>query len=137
VEYLVHRHGGGRLAPPPHSPAYPDYLYWLHFAEGSLMSLMLVALALSRIPEAAESAVRRRVLDRMHAMLAFVDAALAQREYFAGAGFTAADVMMVFPFTTMRRFLDYDMAPYGNIARYLSRVENRPAYRKAKSRISE
>ena len=136
VEYLVQRHGGGRLAPPPRSPEYPDYLYWLHFAEGSLMTLMLIALAMSRIPEAAESPVRRRVLDRMHAMLAFVDGELAGREYFAG-GFTAADVMMAFPFTTMRRFLDYDISPYKNIARYLSRVENRPAYREAKRRISE
>ena len=43
----------------------------------------------------------------------------------------AADVMMLFPFTTMRRYLDYDLSPYANIAAYLKRIEARPAYRKA------
>ena len=131
VDYLVHRHGAGRLAIPPANDDYARYLYWLHFAEASLMSLMLIALVVGRIPEAASSPVRARVLDRMKAMLGFVDAELAGRRFFAGEELTAADVMMVFPFTTMRRFLDYDLAPYANIAAYLERIGERPAYRKA------
>jgi glutathione S-transferase len=131
VDYIVHRHAGGRLAVPPQAPEYARYLYWLHFAEGSLMSLMLIALVLSRVPEASESPVRARILDRMAKMLAFVDTELADRPWFAGQDFTAADVMMAFPFTTMRRFLEYDLAPYANIAAYLKRVEARPAYLKA------
>src|SRR5207253_11472267 len=107
------------------------YVYWLHFAEGSLMSLMLIALVLSRVPEANASPVKQRITDRMKAMLAFVDGEIAMRPWFAGSEFTAADVMMAFPFTTMRRFLDYDIAPYGNIAAYIARLESRPAYRKA------
>src|SRR5438067_1843443 len=51
VDYIVHRHADGRLAVQPNAPAYGRYLYWLHFAEGSLMSLMLIALVLSRVPE--------------------------------------------------------------------------------------
>ena len=131
VDYIVHRHAHGRLAVQPQAPQYARYIYWLHFAEGSLMSLMLIALVLSRIPEASESPVRKRILDRMAKMLAFVDAELGRGPYFAGPDFTAADVMMVFPFTTMRRFLDYDLAPYANILAYLGRIEARPAYRKA------
>ncbi len=131
VEYIVQRHGGGRLAVAPAAADYADYLYWMHFAEGSLMSLMLIALVISRIPEAKESPVRTRVLDRMKQMLEFVDGEIAKRDYFAGNAFTAADVMMVFPFTTMRRYLDYDITPYANIAAYLKRIEARPAYQKA------
>jgi glutathione S-transferase len=130
VEYIVHRYGHGRLAIDPRAPEYAGYLYWFHFAEGSLMSLMLIALTVSRIPEAKESAVRARLADRMARMLSFVDARLAGHAYFAGTEFTAADVMMVFPFTTMRRFLDYDLAPYARIRQYLERIEARPAYRK-------
>src|SRR5262249_7000222 len=55
VEYIVQRYGKGRLSVPPESHAYPQYLYWLHFAEGSLMTLMLIALVLSRVPEANDS----------------------------------------------------------------------------------
>jgi glutathione S-transferase len=64
VDYIVHRHGGGRLAIPAEQPAYARYLYWLHFAEGSLMSLLLIALVLSRVPEASASAVTARVRAR-------------------------------------------------------------------------
>ena len=136
VEYIVQRHGKGRLAVRPEAPDYARYIYWMHFAEGSLMSLMLIALVLSRVPEAKESPVRTRILDRMKQMLAFVDAQIAGREYFAGA-FTAADVMMLFPFTTMRKFLDYDLAPYANIVAYVKRIESRPAYREAMARVGE
>ena len=131
VDYIVHRRAQGRLALPPADPAYARYIYWLHFAEGSLMSLMLIALVLSRIPEAGASPVTGRIRERMKQMLTFVDSELGTGPWFAGAEFTAADVMMVFPFTTMRLFLDYDLAPYPNILAYLQRVEARPAYRKA------
>ena len=131
VEYIVQRYGGGRLVVPPDAAVYARYLYWLHFAEGSLMSLLLIALVLSRVPDANASVPGKRVLARMQQMLAFVDAELAVVPYFAGADFTAADVMMTFPFTTMRRYLDYDIAPYANIVAYVKRIEARPAYRKA------
>lgn len=131
VDYIVHRHGGGRLALAPADSAYARYVYWLHFAEGSLMSLLLIALVLSRVKEAAASPVTARIRERMKQMLNFVDAELGGGPWFAGEAFTAADVMMVFPFTTLRNFLDYDLAPYANIAAYLARVRARPAYRKA------
>ncbi len=134
VEYLVNRHAGGRLGVRAESADYPRYLYWMHFAEGSLMTLMLIAFVLQRTPEAKDSAARGRIQARLAQMLAFVDAELAGRDYFLGAAFTAADVMMAFPFTTMRKYLDCDLAPYANIAAWLARIEARPAYRKAMAR---
>ena len=131
VEYIVHRYGNGRLAVAPNAAAYPRYVYWLHFAEGSLMSLLLIALVLSRVPDANASAPGVRVLARMRHVLGFIDSELATVPYFAGADFTAADVMMTFPFTTMRRFLDYDISPYANIGAYVKRIQARPAYQKA------
>jgi glutathione S-transferase len=133
VDYIIHRHADGRLAMPPDAPHYATYLYWLHFAEGSLMTLMLIVLTLSRVPEAKESPVTKRASDRLMVMLSFVDAHLADRDYFAGEVFTAADVMMVFPFTTLKHFLAIDLAPHANILGYLKRIEARPAYRKAMS----
>src|SRR5439155_11705904 len=131
VDYVVHRHGGGRLTVQPEAPPYARYLYWLHFAEGSLMSLMLIALVLSRVPEASASPVTARIRERMGQMLSFVDAELGSGPWFAGSEFTAADVMMLFPFTTMRLFLDYVLAPYSNLGAYAKRVEGRPAYQRA------
>jgi glutathione S-transferase len=131
VDYIVHRYAGDRLAVAPAAADYARYIYWFHFAEGSLMSLLILALVLSRVPEADASPARTRVLERMKQTLAFIDSELAQATYFAGATFSAADVMMTFPFTTMRHFLKYDLAPYANILAYLQRIESRPAYQKA------
>jgi glutathione S-transferase len=131
VDYIVHRYAGDRLAVAPAAHDYARYIYWFHFAEGSLMSLLILALVLSRVPEADASPVRARVLERTKQTLAFIDSELAQATYFAGATFSAADVMMTFPFTTMRHFLKYDLAPYANILAYLQRIESRPAYQKA------
>jgi glutathione S-transferase len=131
VDYIVHRYGGDRLAVQPMAPEYARYLYWLHFAEGSLMSVLIVPLVLTRVPDGSTSPAGVRVLTRMKQTLSFIDLALADVPYFAGEAFTAADVMMTFPFTTMRHFLDYDLAPYPNILAYLKRIESRPAYRKA------
>jgi len=131
VDYIVHRYGNGRLTVSPQAAEYAKYIYWLHFAEGSLMSLMVTALVLSRIPEAAASPIVSRIGDRMKQTLQFVDSELGGVSYFAGAEFTVADILMTFPFTTMRRFLPYDLAPYPNIVAYLERIEARPAYLKA------
>lgn len=131
VDYIVHRYAGDRLAVAPAAQEYARYIYWFHFAEGSLMSLLILALVIGRVPEANASLVRTRVLERMKQTLGFIDSELAQTTYFAGAAFTAADIMMTFPFTTMRHFLNYDLAPYANILAYLQRIESRPAYQKA------
>lgn len=131
VDYIVHRYGSGQLAVRPAAPAYARYLYWLHFAEGSLMSLMLIALVLGRIPEARDSPVKAKIGDRVTQMLTFVDRELGDSRWFAGEEFTAADVMMAFPFTTMRHFLVVDLTPYPNLVDYVRRIESRPAYQKA------
>jgi len=134
VDYIVRRYGNGRLTIEADAPRFADYLYWLHFAEGSLMTLMITALVLSRIPGTDATPPGIRVRERLAQMLAFVDAALEHSRYFAGDELTAADIMMVFPFTTMRRFLDYDLAPYSHIAAYLGRIEARSAYQRAMAR---
>jgi glutathione S-transferase len=131
VEYIVNRHAGGRLAVQPTATAYARYLYWLHFAEGSLMSLMIVALVLTRIPGGDKTPAGVRVLGRLKQMLSFVDTELSRGPYFVGTEFTAADIMMTFTFTTMRHYLEYDVTPYLNIVAYLKRIEARPAYQKA------
>src|SRR4051812_4553992 len=37
IDYIIRRHGGGRLAPSLGSEAYETYNQWLHYAEGSAM----------------------------------------------------------------------------------------------------
>jgi len=48
IEHLVERHGNGRLMPPPGSEEHRRYRYWLHYAEGSLMPLLVMKLIFSK-----------------------------------------------------------------------------------------
>ena len=52
VDYLIRRHGGGRLQPDPASAAYDDYVQWLHYAEGSAMLPLMLRLYVGRLGEA-------------------------------------------------------------------------------------
>ena len=60
-----------------------------------------------------------------------VEQRLAANAYFAGAEFTAADIMMVFPLTTMRNFAPRDLSGSPNVQAYLKRIGERPAYQRA------
>ncbi|WP_269758895.1 glutathione binding-like protein [Variovorax sp. E3] len=79
----------------------------------------------------ADHPVRVSVQGRLDRLLALVEARLGEVPYLAGHEFTAADIMSVFPLTTMRLFQPVDLAPYPNIRAYLQRIGERPAYRSA------
>lgn len=94
VEYVLARHGCGRLRPPVDSPTFPAYLQWLHYAEGMLMPpVNTIVVETLFLPEEKRNPVNvdraRRLLGRM---LAAVDKALQGREFLAGE-FSAADIM--------------------------------------------
>lgn len=67
-------------------------------------------------------------------MLEFVDSRLKENTWLAGEEFTAADIMTVFTFTTMRSFYPYDLSGYAGILGYLERVVKREGYRKARAK---
>ena len=138
VEYLIARHGKGRLAVAPDAPEFPQYLDWLHYAEGSLMLQLLREWSLDRmLPDADRHAGMARVREGTVAHLGLVEARLQANPYFAGAMFTAADIMMAYPFTTFRRICPIDLSPYQSIRAYVARLEERPAFLKATRRHAE
>lgn len=130
IEYLIHTHGDGRLAVAPGQPGYADYLFWFHFANGSLMPsamIDMVATMLGVESGGTLEALRSR-LDRAYAA---IDARLGEAPYLAGEAFTAADILSLFPLTTMRAFAPRDLAPYPNLAAWLRRIGERPAFQRA------
>jgi len=128
VEYIINVYGDKRLTLSPTDANYPDYLFWLHFANGTLQPtlgrLMFVRLSDGPATKMGEAGVQK--------CLAAVEARLNDtKEWLAGPDFTCADVMTVWCFTTMRRFCPYDITPYPAISAYLQRVAARPQYRAA------
>lgn len=72
--------------------------------------------------------------DRLQRALNGLNDRLAENEWLAGGQFTLADIMVVFPLTTMRYFFPYSLHKYENIVRYLKRVGSREAYQRAMQR---
>lgn len=131
VEYIIVKHGGGRLKLVPEHADYAQYLYWFHFSNGNLMPVMGRMMAVNRAQLPADHPVQQNAQVRLDRVMALVEARLGEVPYLAGQEFTAADVMSVFSLTTMRLFQPLDLAPYPSIRAYLQRIGARPAYRRA------
>ena len=131
VDYILARHGRGRLTYGPDHADFADYLYWFHFANGNLQPAMGRSMVVSRSGLAPDQPVRAAVQERLERVLALVEARLGQHDYLAGNDFTAADIMSVFSLTTMRLFQPLDLAPYPNVLAYLQRIGARPGYQRA------
>ena len=131
VDFILARHGRGRLQHAPDHPGFADYLYWFHFANGNLQPVMMRMMVAGRAGLPADHPLPAATRMRLDKVLALVDARLARNEYLAGPDFTAADIMSVFSLTTMRLFLPVDLQPYPGILAYLQRIGARPAYVRA------
>jgi glutathione S-transferase len=143
IEYLVERYGDGRLMPAAGTPQRLRYRYWLHYAEGSAMPLLLLKLIFSRLglppmpallrPLAGliGKGMQRKFIDpqlRIH--LKFMEAELNKTNWFAGDEFTAADIQMSFPVEGARARGGLD-AHYPNLLKFLAAIHDRPAYQRA------
>ena len=131
IEYIIARHGQGRLGIGPGSPDFADYLYWLHYANGSFMGAGMLAFCLGVLNVVPANETVRDLSTRYARGFAMAEQRLAAAPYFAGAQFTAADIIMLFPLTTMRVFAPRDISGYPNILAYLKRIGERPTFKRA------
>jgi glutathione S-transferase len=132
VEYVIARYGNGRLAVPVASPQYPDYLYWFHYANGSLMTQIGVNwIAAMAAEPGSGSPLLSSLRERLARHLQMVEDHLSRATYFAGSEFTAADIMMHFPFGTMKAFYDVGLDNRPNIKAWLARISDRAGYQRA------
>jgi glutathione S-transferase len=143
IEYLLERYDDGRLLPPPGTPERLRYRYWLHFAEGSAMTPLLLKLIFDRIGAApmpffvkpiargiSAKVTRAFIAPNLTRHLDFMESELSAREWFAGDEFSAADIQMSFPLEVSRQRggLD-DRRP--KLMQFLERIHARAAYQRA------
>lgn len=151
VEYIAHRYGEGRLFVPPSDPSYADFLYWWHWSNGTFQPVVARLMGVRRSGGRAtttttagssgsssssttggrENKWLALVRERLGRSLNALEARLKENTWLAGAEFTAADIMVVFTLTTMRRAAPYSLEEYPNILAYLQRIGKREAYRTA------
>jgi len=131
IVYISRKYAGDRLLLGPEHPDFANFLYWFHFANGSMMPAGMIDLVLNALGIEDKSALDP-LRARLHRAYAAVENRLGEAKWFAGSEFTAADIMMVFPLTTMRLFVPYDISGFPNIKAYLKRVTARPAFEAAR-----
>jgi len=143
IEYLIERHGGGELIPAPGTPERLRYTYWLHFAEGSAMSPLLLSLIFSRLPKQpmpffvrpivrglSSKVLKTFVEPQLKEQQDYMESELAKSAWFAGETFTAADIQMSFVVeaSAARGGL---AAEHPLLMSWLERIHARPAYQRA------
>jgi glutathione S-transferase len=146
IETLIERHGNGRLAPAAGSPEALRYRYWLHFAEGTAMSPLLLKLVFDRIetskmpffakPIAKAIAAKAKsafINPNIANHLGYMEAELGKSEWFAGDAFTGADIQMSFVVEASQARGGLD-AKRPKLMSYLERIHARPAYKRALER---
>lgn len=143
IEYLVDNYDNGRLLPAAGTPERRAYTYWLHYAEGSFMPLMILALIMGRIETAPMpffirpvakgivSKVRASYLDQnVKRHLDFMESSLGRSAWFCGEKLTAADIQMSFALEAAEVRTNL-AADYPQLAGFLERVRALPAYQAA------
>jgi len=149
IEYLVDTYGDGRLAPPVGSVERLRFSYWLHYAEGSAMTPLLLKLVFNKVESSpmpffvkpfskgiARQVKGKFVEPQIIQHLDYLNGELEATGWFAGAEFSAADVQMSFPLeaAAARGGLD---EKWPNLIAFLQRIHLRPAYGSAIERGGE
>ena len=128
VDYIIRRHGGGRLQPEPASAAYDDYVQWLHFAEGSAMLPLLLKLYTARLGDAA-TPLHPRITSEIANHLGYINTRLEGRDYVLGGELSGADIEL--SFVGEFAMLQNDCSAYPHLEAWVRRFQGRPAYRAA------
>jgi glutathione S-transferase len=144
VEYVIETYGQGRLIPAAGTPERLRWTYWLHYAEGSAMTPLLLKLVFTALPARAPGLLKGLVKavaakaqsgfvdPQLKTHIDYWDAELAKTAWFAGPDFTAADIMMSFPLEAGAARAGAGSRP--RVKAFLDRIHARPAYRKALER---
>ena len=126
IEYLIAKYDGARLTVASDQSNFADYLFWFHFANGTMMPSEMFRMA--PLAEGAPVGALGKRADLAYPMM---EKRLGEVPFFAGNKFSAADIMMVLILTLLRKYAQRDLATYSNIRAYLKRIGERPAYRRA------
>lgn len=120
-----------------------DYLFWLHFAEGSLMWPLIIRLLHKKVMEKTpffitpiakaiflgiEKAYLKNTIDTA---FAYIEQNLKENTYLIGEKISAVDILMSFPLEASSAGRA-DMTKYPSIQGYVKRIKENQDYIKAK-----
>lgn len=140
LEYILEKHGQGKLCPKPGTPEHLKMRYLLHYTEGTLMSDIFMTGMARRIADSKAPFFIKPILKgvsakllavfnpRLKNQLEFLSDELGDQDWIVNNQLSAADIMLSFAL---------DITELGsveipeNLKRYVERMHNRDAYKKA------
>lgn len=143
IEYLAQTYGESDFIPETKSEAHRQYLYWLHFAEGTLMPQLLLKMIFEKIVKGSMpffvKPIAKGIMKKIMASyvgpnitnnLDFIESHLKNNQWFAGEKLSGADFQMSFPLEAWvaRNKTDKN---HPEIIAYVKRYQARAAYQKA------
>lgn len=123
VDYLIDTYGGGKFKPKSGSDEYWKYVEWLHYAEGSAMLPLMLALYTSRLGEGA-APLQPRIQSEIENHFSYMENAMKGRKFFVGDDLTGADVQMQFVMEAAGEILN----AYPSLKAFRTAMQARPAY---------
>jgi glutathione S-transferase len=131
VQYVLEKYGNGKMLPTTSSPNYPNYLQWLHYAEGMIMpQINIIVVETIFLPEERRNQTNvDRATKLLTRMLTAIDLHMQDRVFLAGE-FSGADIMTGHACIVSGR-LGADISDKPNVSAYIERLEARPALKTA------
>ena len=142
LEYLQSKYDPQHQFKPQNDEDAFQYLYWMHYAEGSLMPLLVFQLVMNNVGKNVPFLIRpvaNKITDgiktgfirpRLKDHIAFLEDYLSKHNYFAGQ-FSFADIQMSFPLEAMMTRIT---GQFPQIQAFLKRIQAREAYQRAKQK---
>ena len=144
IEYLMDRYDDGRFVPVKNTPDFLKYRYFMHYAEGSLMPILVMMLVFNKIetspmpffakPIAKQISQKTKnmfIKPNLETHLKFLESELEQTDWFAGSELTAADIQMSFPVEAAAARGGLTASSHPKLKAFLDRIHARPAYQRA------
>ena len=145
LDYLQTTYDSKNQFKPQNPQDLMQYNYWMHYAEGSLMPYLVMTLVMTNMPKHVPFLIRpiaKKISEgvrggfinpRLKEHSAFLEDYFSQHDYAAGE-FSFADIQMSFPVIAMQQRTQNKMP---QIAAYAERIQQRPAYQRAKAKSGD
>ncbi|MBC9229599.1 glutathione S-transferase [bacterium SPL81] len=142
LDYLQQQYDALQQFKPQQAKDQRQYAYWMHYAEGSLMPLLVMTLVINNVSKHVPWVIRpiaEKITDgikggfirpRVKEHILYLEQFLSENDYFAG-DFSFADIQMAFPLIALQKRLH---GKYPNIQAFVQRVQERAAFQRAEQK---
>lgn len=145
LDYLQQQYDRLQQFKPQQAKDQRQYDYWMHYAEGSLMPLLVMTLVMNNVSKHVPWVIRpiaEKITDgvkggfirpRVKEHILYLEQYLSEHDYFAGE-FSFADIQMAFPLIALQKLLH---GKYPNIQAFVQRIQERAAFQRAEQKSLE